>query len=626
MNSYENEKSKERRGSTDPTTQPVAIQRSPQPGAGNSSSVTGVSETAPYAELQSSYGNAAVAQSLSQSEGESRSIAATAAGLIVEDTTETLGPGQMRKSEFLAQLRASVCSATAEALADTPWSEAGCPYIDRWFGRYGAQSGDYIERSIRRYAPEAAGASAASGYIPAITARVSQAVSVWATTGEITGVPGGVSPGSLGGGLMGAVGSAVSGAASGVNSAVSGVASGIGSGAIFFKEREGGASEAGDPQAIQSQLGAGQSLDGDVKSRMESAFNESFADVRVHSDTNAAGLSEHLNARAFTIGNHVAFGAGEYQPGTLIGDALIAHELAHVTQQRGAGEVVKAQQTGGGGYSALEEEADRSAVGAVLSLQGDDRKPLKSLAGRVLPAVRSGLRLQQCKKREAPLTPIPTPKAGQSYEEWLMTFPKYSGSDDRDITSAAPADLKNLIVNKLGAPPDCADVSLLLRHYYLKSQGKTLTFKAGPEKKEFRIGYGVTDKEVGVCMIQLGTINFQEDRPGFRLVKYYKKAGAMIRNLKELINAGLKPGDPLVWKRLPGLSGNFEGHVQTIQAIDVANGLLTVVQGNMIQGTGVGQLQQRQYTFKQLTDADDGNADIKDAREESFYGAGPWME
>src|SRR5262249_11382794 len=103
-------------------------------------------------------------------------------------------------------------------------------------------------------------------------------------------------------------------------------------GSIFFKfkERDGEAKEAGEPQAIQAQLGSRQSLDGGVKSRMESAFGESFSGVQVHADANAARLSENLNARAFTVGDHVAFGAGEYQPGTLIGDALIAHELAHV--------------------------------------------------------------------------------------------------------------------------------------------------------------------------------------------------------------------------------------------------------------------------------------------------------
>ena len=68
---------------------------------------------------------------------------------------------------------------------------------------------------------------------------------------------------------------------------------------------------------------------------MSAAFGYDFSGVRVHTDAKAGELSSQLNARAFTIGSDVAFAGGEYQPGTLIGDALIAHELAHVVQQGG---------------------------------------------------------------------------------------------------------------------------------------------------------------------------------------------------------------------------------------------------------------------------------------------------
>jgi hypothetical protein len=69
---------------------------------------------------------------------------------------------------------------------------------------------------------------------------------------------------------------------------------------------------------------------------MSSAFGYDFSGVRVHTGTKAASVATELNARAFTVGRDIAFGAGEYQPGTPIGDALIAHELAHVVQQGGA--------------------------------------------------------------------------------------------------------------------------------------------------------------------------------------------------------------------------------------------------------------------------------------------------
>ncbi|MCB9798024.1 MAG: DUF4157 domain-containing protein, partial [Alphaproteobacteria bacterium] len=54
---------------------------------------------------------------------------------------------------------------------------------------------------------------------------------------------------------------------------------------------------------------------------------------RVHTDDRAARLNRQLSARAFTYGNHVFFGGGEYQPQTAGGKRLIAHELTHTLQQ-----------------------------------------------------------------------------------------------------------------------------------------------------------------------------------------------------------------------------------------------------------------------------------------------------
>jgi hypothetical protein len=128
---------------------------------------------------------------------------------------------------------------------------------------------------------------------------------------------------------------------------------------------------------------------------METAFGESFADVRLHTDWAATRLSEELNARAFTIDRDVAFGAAEYRPGTVVGDALIAHELAHVLQQRG--NVARAALEGAvPDVGVLEDDADLAAAGAVVSLWGGMRGALKMLGKRGPPSPRSGLRLQRC--------------------------------------------------------------------------------------------------------------------------------------------------------------------------------------------------------------------------------------
>jgi hypothetical protein len=178
---------------------------------------------------------------------------------------------------------------------------------------------------------------------------------------------------------------------------------------VHFKGREGGAKESGDPQAIKTQLGPGQSLNGDVKSRMESAFGANFSHVRLHNDADAARLSGGLNARAFTVGEHVAFGSGEYRPGTLVGDAIIAHELAHVMQQESATSSTRPLQNDSVGYNSLERDADTSALGAVASLFSGARGELANLAKNTKPRLMSGLRLQRCSSK---VNELPEPAIG----------------------------------------------------------------------------------------------------------------------------------------------------------------------------------------------------------------------
>jgi hypothetical protein len=66
---------------------------------------------------------------------------------------------------------------------------------------------------------------------------------------------------------------------------------------------------------------------------MERRFLHDFSRVRVHADLPAAASAANLQARAYTVGPHIAFARGAYDPGTDAGKRLVAHELAHVVQQ-----------------------------------------------------------------------------------------------------------------------------------------------------------------------------------------------------------------------------------------------------------------------------------------------------
>ena len=84
---------------------------------------------------------------------------------------------------------------------------------------------------------------------------------------------------------------------------------------------------------IESKRGSGSALPDDVRRRMESGFGRSLGHVRVHTDSESAKLNRSISARAFTTGNDIFFGAGEFNPGSAEGDKTLAHELAHTQQQ-----------------------------------------------------------------------------------------------------------------------------------------------------------------------------------------------------------------------------------------------------------------------------------------------------
>ncbi|HST20354.1 MAG TPA: DUF4157 domain-containing protein [Blastocatellia bacterium] len=80
----------------------------------------------------------------------------------------------------------------------------------------------------------------------------------------------------------------------------------------------------------------GEPLSENVRAEFEPRFGQDFSEVRVHKGGQAEESARSLNARAYTTGRDIAFGAGEYKPETDEGKKLIAHELTHVVQQGGA--------------------------------------------------------------------------------------------------------------------------------------------------------------------------------------------------------------------------------------------------------------------------------------------------
>lgn len=111
--------------------------------------------------------------------------------------------------------------------------------------------------------------------------------------------------------------------------------------------------------AIAGTRGGGTQLDPGTRGRLGAGLGDNLDDVRVHTGAVANGLARAVSARAFATGSDVYFADGEYRPGSAAGDRLLAHEVSHVVQQRGADTTGPMTVTEPG--DALEVQADAAA-------------------------------------------------------------------------------------------------------------------------------------------------------------------------------------------------------------------------------------------------------------------------
>jgi len=113
-----------------------------------------------------------------------------------------------------------------------------------------------------------------------------------------------------------------------------------------------GASESFTEDAVETRIDRlqrdGHQIPQNVRTRFESALGADFDQVRIHTRDAADRAARSLNARAFTMGNHVVFRRNEYDPSTTAGRRLLAHELSHVVQSGDESDVVHRQTTRSG--------------------------------------------------------------------------------------------------------------------------------------------------------------------------------------------------------------------------------------------------------------------------------------
>ena len=117
--------------------------------------------------------------------------------------------------------------------------------------------------------------------------------------------------------------------------------------------------------------GEGRPLEPDVRRFMEARLGADLRPVRLHTGPAATASTRSLDADAYTVGEDVVFREDRYAPGTTAGRRMLAHELAHVVQQRAGpvagspnGEGLRVSDPG----DAFEQQADQVAERVVSDL------------------------------------------------------------------------------------------------------------------------------------------------------------------------------------------------------------------------------------------------------------------
>jgi hypothetical protein len=197
-------------------------------------------------------------------------------------------------------------------------------------------------------------------------------------------------------------------------------ASGLDAAAILHLQRTAGnagvvqmlASEEEDRSPVHDVVGSGggSPLDASTRSTMETAFGESFGDVKVHTDDAASRSAESVGANAYTVGSDIVFRSG-HGPGSPTFQRDVAHELEHVRQQK-SGPVDGTDAAGGIRLSDPSDRFEQAAseraeeVVAGLSAQRSTASSASADAASV-----------QLLEDDAAIAPVQRQEAGEEEEE-----------------------------------------------------------------------------------------------------------------------------------------------------------------------------------------------------------------
>ena len=173
------------------------------------------------------------------------------------------------------------------------------------------------------------------------------------------------------------------------------------------------------PVRLAASRSAGFALPGATRACMESRFQQDFSGVRIHADSSAHAAVQGAQARAFTVGQSIWFGPGQFRPESRDGGHLLAHELTHVLQQAGASPPESTITPAGYGQAQFDRGPDVAHGGFYTFYLGADRysqvmalqiavQPGDQRVSLTAAALTAGLRNPPLVERKMLLTLSPT--------------------------------------------------------------------------------------------------------------------------------------------------------------------------------------------------------------------------
>jgi uncharacterized protein DUF4157 len=135
----------------------------------------------------------------------------------------------------------------------------------------------------------------------------------------------------------------------------------VASGIVMRKGDGNGVAEGAEDAVAKAAGGSGTALPGPLMRKFEASLGADLSSVRVHTGADSAAAAQAVGARAYTLGEDIHFGAGQFDPASPGGEHLLAHEVAHTVQQRGGTPVRQHKLEVSTPHDAFEHEADRAA-------------------------------------------------------------------------------------------------------------------------------------------------------------------------------------------------------------------------------------------------------------------------